>query len=137
YIVHNSGKMLIASNRVTVGVMNSHAMARSDMPPSRDVVEGFAGVIAMEVVSVKSARALTIDSFALDAPAQRGRAYRRVPMAPDLVVEHAQRQRGTGHLERRGDIADQGTRDTQSSALEPLPCRVEQQVELAQRRAAE
>src|SRR5690348_11260792 len=34
-MVHSSGKMLIASSSRIDGVMNSQAMARSDMPPSR------------------------------------------------------------------------------------------------------
>jgi multiple sugar transport system permease protein len=58
-------------------------------------------------------------------------------MALDLVVEHAQRQRRARHLERRREIADQRSRNAQAPALEPLPRRVEQQIQLAERRAAQ
>src|SRR6476661_1038975 len=117
--------MLIASSRATVGVMKSHAMARSDIPPSRNVVESFAGVMAMGFVSLKSASVAMIKFSRSRAPSQCWRAHRRIPMPPDFIVEHAQRQRCPRHLERRGDVADQRSRDAQALALEPLACGVE------------
>src|SRR5438034_7451303 len=54
--------MLIASNSMIVGVMKSHAIARSDMPPSRDVLARL--VSAMETALVISILVAMIDPLA-------------------------------------------------------------------------
>src|SRR2546423_11560794 len=128
--------MLIASSSTIVGEMKSHAIARSDIPPRRNVSvdaadakgTGVAWVISMLVATTGPSRSST--------PAQRRRMHWRVPVSLDLVVEHAQGQRSSSHLERRGDIADQRARHPQPLALEALTCRVEQQVKLTERSSA-
>ena len=54
--------MLIASSSAIVGVMNSQAIARSDIPPSRNVRVDVADAMGSGFASVISTLAATTDS---------------------------------------------------------------------------
>src|SRR5207249_948568 len=117
--------MLIASSSAIVGVMNSHAIARSDIPPRRNVSADVADVTGTRAVSVISMLVATTGSFRSRAPAQRGRVHRAVPVPLDFLIEQAQCQGCARHFERRGHVTDQRPSDPQALALEPLTRRVE------------
>src|SRR5947207_7145223 len=151
-MVQSNGKMLIASSSTIVGVMKSHATARSDIPagftksprPTTGMATGAGSVISILVsttlVLCHTVRSHTLANARVPAsrtPAESRSMHRRVPVLRDLVVQYAKRNRSSRHLQRGGEVSDKRSCHAQTPALQPSVRRVEEEIELAQRRASQ
>ena len=87
-----------------------HACAARSRLPAEDTAGGRHRRLRRLVRGLSPEERLTA-SRALHAPAHRRRVHRRVPERRRLVVQHRQRDRAAGHVERRDVGADQRARD--------------------------